>query len=74
MSCDQCQMLCINGVPCHEMGCPNANSVACALCGQSVRRVDVHHANDWDGICYCRSCAEGVARDEAEREQGESDL
>ncbi|MFN0317542.1 MAG: hypothetical protein ACKVQA_21160 [Burkholderiales bacterium] len=22
--CDQCQMLSINGVPCHEIGCPNA--------------------------------------------------
>lgn len=21
--CDQCQMLSINGIPCHEIGCPN---------------------------------------------------
>ena len=26
MSCDQCQMLSINGVPCHETGCPNTHS------------------------------------------------
>ena len=24
MHCDQCEMLSINGVPCHETGCPNA--------------------------------------------------
>jgi hypothetical protein len=26
VSCDQCQMLSINGVPCHETGCPNINA------------------------------------------------
>jgi len=26
LSCDQCQMLSINGVPCHETSCPNMNS------------------------------------------------
>jgi hypothetical protein len=24
ISCDQCEALVINGVPCHEHGCPNA--------------------------------------------------
>jgi hypothetical protein len=24
--CDQCQMLSINGVACHERGCPNMNA------------------------------------------------
>lgn len=24
--CDQCQMLSINGVPCHETGCPNSGA------------------------------------------------
>lgn len=23
--CDQCEMLCINGVNCHEIGCPNSH-------------------------------------------------
>ena len=23
MRCDQCEMVSINGIPCHEMGCPN---------------------------------------------------
>lgn len=26
VSCDQCQMLSINGVACHEIGCPNMNA------------------------------------------------
>lgn len=26
IKCDQCQMLSINGVGCHETGCPNTNS------------------------------------------------
>ena len=24
INCDQCQAVSINGVPCHEQGCPNA--------------------------------------------------
>jgi len=24
MHCDQCEMLSINGIPCHETGCPNS--------------------------------------------------
>lgn len=24
VGCSQCEALCINGVPCHEHGCPNA--------------------------------------------------
>ena len=27
IKCNQCQMLSINGVPCHETGCPNSNKV-----------------------------------------------
>lgn len=26
MRCNQCEMLSINGVPCHEIGCPNSNA------------------------------------------------
>ncbi len=35
-SCDQCQMLSINGVPCHELGCPSAwrdEKRKCKWCG-----------------------------------------
>lgn len=26
MHCDQCEMVSINGVPCHESGCPNRDA------------------------------------------------
>lgn len=26
VDCDQCEMLSINGIPCHESGCPNAKA------------------------------------------------
>jgi rubrerythrin len=31
--CDQCEALSINGVPCHEHGCPN-RSWECPECGE----------------------------------------
>ena len=45
--CDQCEMLSINGVPCHETGCPNERKtwvvgrgwvryVACHICDCDV--------------------------------------
>ena len=44
MKCNQCEMLSINGVPCHETGCPNSDKVwhdgeyvreyACPECGE----------------------------------------
>jgi hypothetical protein len=50
ISCDQCQMLSINGVPCHETGCPNMHArwehgewikyYACFECGCDVREGD----------------------------------
>jgi len=39
-SCDQCQMLSINGVPCHEHGCPSAwktEERECKWCGSSFK-------------------------------------
>ncbi len=36
ITCDQCQMLSINGHPCHETGCPNAwrhEMRRCKCCG-----------------------------------------
>lgn len=56
MNCDQCQALRINGVYCHETGCPNEDSRydratdrwilqrTCFVC-----RVDV----DYDSLCSC---------------------
>lgn len=38
MKCDSCQMLAINGVPCHETGCPKAwkdEKRECSDCGRN---------------------------------------
>ena len=39
--CDQCQMVSINGVNCHEIGCPNAKEDyakrdGCQWCGKEL--------------------------------------
>lgn len=47
MTCDQCEFLFINGLPCHESGCPNQRKtwvegrgwvrmVECPECGSPV--------------------------------------
>lgn len=52
MKCDQCEMLSIQGVPCHELGCPNSHARwdketetwvqqrECPECGGTVDRDD----------------------------------
>lgn len=42
MRCDQCEMVSINGVPCHERGCPNTNA-----------RYD---DGEWTPQTKCREC------------------
>lgn len=44
MKCDQCEMLSINGVVCHEHGCPNIG-----------RRCD-SDAQEWILQAECREC------------------
>lgn len=58
--CDQCQMLSINGVACHETGCPNSGAKwdpeneewvryrecrECRECGSEVREGEVCNCN-----------------------------
>ena len=50
VSCSQCAALVINGVPCHETGCPN-QTTECEECGQTIPKRD----------CLCESCAENLA-------------
>lgn len=38
MHCDQCEMLSINGVACHETGCPNSKSRWDADSGTWIRQ------------------------------------
>lgn len=52
MRCDSCEMLMINGVPCHERGCPRGGDrydsdtqtwvaqYVCRECGCTVDRTD----------------------------------
>ena len=57
MNCDSCEMLSINGVPCHETGCPNQRATWSEERGQWVHYVecfecgcDVEHGES----CDCR--------------------
>jgi hypothetical protein len=50
----------------HERGCPMDGAVSCESCGEAVPKREVHSANDWDGLKYCKGCAERQANHEAE--------
>lgn len=45
VKCSQCQAVAINGMPCHETGCPNELH-ECRGCNASVPR----------GVRYCEDC------------------
>ena len=62
MKCDQCEMLSINGVPCHETGCPNSKKtwvedrqewvrfLPCSICGCDVEvgeQCDCEDSEPW---------------------------
>lgn len=59
IKCSQCEAVCINGVPCHERGCPN-ETFECAECeGGRVQRKGA----------TCEGCIEAqVACDEQNNE------
>jgi hypothetical protein len=70
--CDQCQALRINGVLCHETGCPVAwkgHAVDCFVCG-----CEFVPEEKYDRTCPdCRADLDAQAdeREEAQRENGE---
>lgn len=49
IACSQCQALAINGVPCHELGCPNEPR-ECEECGCAI---ESHHR-------HCQDCNEAI--------------
>lgn len=64
MQCDQCEMLSINGLPCHESGCPNMRARwdgerwikqrKCGECGCTVDASDPccnAEEKQWSGSC-----------------------
>lgn len=46
--CSQCDAVCVNGIPCHERGCPNDRNGECFECGTTINR----------RARYCDDCAE----------------
>lgn len=44
MTCDQCEMLSINGLACHETGCPNA------------KKTWIPERETWAQFVACREC------------------
>jgi hypothetical protein len=44
LNCDQCEMLSINGVACHETGCPNS------------RKRFIPETGLWARVYVCREC------------------
>jgi hypothetical protein len=62
MKCDQCEMVSINGVACHETGCPNAHS-----------RWDADH-DEWVKQRECRECGSVVDADARCCEPDEEDF
>lgn len=71
MKCDQCQMLSINGVACHETGCPNSRKtwledraewvlfLPCSACGCDV---------EVGTVCGCEDSEPWIAGEESEEE------
>lgn len=51
LRCDQCEILSINGIACHETGCPNQGA-----------RYD-REAEEWVKQYECRECGNMVDRD-----------
>ena len=67
MSCHSCEMLTINGVPCHEQGCPEAwkdEIRECRWCGEEFKPEQQYQdccshscTTAYHGIpCYCNEC------------------
>ncbi len=53
--CDSCEVLVINGIRCHELGCPEAwrdKTRDCAWCGREFKPVERHQ------LCCSDECAE----------------
>jgi len=60
--CDSCQMLSINGIPCHEIGCPDAwktRLVNCFECG-------CEFLPEERGQRTCNDCLESMSEPEEE--------
>lgn len=63
ISCNQCQLLGINGTPCHERGCPNSRKSWVPDRGDWVLFVRCFHCGcDVEAGTNCGCCEETEAR------------
>lgn len=54
MRCQSCEMLSINGLPCHETGCPDkwtTETLECRWCGQDFKPED-RSQKDCSPCCF----------------------
>lgn len=58
--CDHCEVMYINGIKCHEIGCPVAYldyTAECRWCGQKIKPYEGIREPDGrsfcDNSCYC---------------------
>lgn len=59
MRCNQCEAAMINGVFCHETGCPNSRKTWIAERGEWVQFVECFYCGcDVEAGEYCRCCPE----------------
>lgn len=61
MQCNECQLVSINGLPCHEHGCPNANARYDREQGEWIRQrkcFDCGCTVDHDDPCCSAPCDE----------------
>lgn len=72
MRCDQCEALIIQGVFCHETGCPNTNSRYDAKSGDWVKQYECRECGSMadDGVVCCDD-DEGDYDYEEEDEEGQ---
>ena len=67
--CDSCEALMINGVHCHETGCPNTTtSEKCGHCCEPIKRSERWRNTDteWTGVYFCSQyCADNDMIDNA---------
>ncbi len=71
MMCDQCHVVRINGIACHETGCPNWNldpmtgkrqTQQCPWCGCAFTQTDEHDYGDYcDDTCRRADYGEALA-------------
>ena len=70
MTCNQCQMVSINGIPCHEHGCPNSRSRYDATTGEWIKQrvcFDCGCTVDAEDAC----CQSDELQDDVEIEEAE---